>query len=193
MTSLNPSLRLALLQKAKGKKNIFQKGFTLVELMTVIVIVGVLSAVALPSFMSQSAKAKATEATTQITSVLKDAAAIHTQDSTEGVPLAMNVDETLADTIGTIPEDCTWFGAPEDANSTNNLKTIFDYECLYTREDTDEENDTTLLVTATVNDNEKSLKGNQVQMKMNLDTGYVERVRDETSKVFGGTKANINS
>ena len=44
MTSLNPSLRLALLQKAKGKKNIFQKGFTLVELMTVIVIVGVLSA-----------------------------------------------------------------------------------------------------------------------------------------------------
>ena len=38
MTSLNPSLRLALLQKAKGKKNIFQKGFTLVELMVVIVI-----------------------------------------------------------------------------------------------------------------------------------------------------------
>ena len=42
MTSLNPSLRLALLQKAKGKKNIFQKGFTLVELM-VIVIVGILA------------------------------------------------------------------------------------------------------------------------------------------------------
>jgi type IV pilus assembly protein PilA len=51
MTSLNPSLRLALLQKAKGKKNILQKGFTLVELMVVIVVVGVLSAVALPQFL----------------------------------------------------------------------------------------------------------------------------------------------
>ena len=193
MTSLNPSLRLALLQKAKGKKNVFQKGFTLVELMTVIVIVGVLSAVALPSFMSQSAKAKATEATQQVSSVLKDAKSIYTQDSTEGIPLAMGVEATQADTIGTITDDCTWFGAPEDANDTNNLKTKFDYDCVYTRIDASEDNDSTLLVTAIVNDNEKALKNNQIQLKMNLDTGTVERVRDETSKVFGGLKADSSN
>jgi type IV pilus assembly protein PilA len=75
MTSLNPSLRLALCQKAKGRKNIFQKGFTLVELMVVVAIVGILSAVALPSFLDQTAKAKATECAQKAGNLLKQVAA----------------------------------------------------------------------------------------------------------------------
>jgi len=61
MTTLNNRLQLALLNRKKGR-NILEKGFTLVELMIVIVIVGILSAVALPNFLSQTERAKATEA-----------------------------------------------------------------------------------------------------------------------------------
>ena len=74
MTTLNSTLQLALL-KQKKRKNVLQKGFTLVELMIVIVIVGILSAVALPNFLNQTGKAKATEAQTKISAALKSAGA----------------------------------------------------------------------------------------------------------------------
>lgn len=72
MTTLNRRLQLAMLNSKKSK-NALQKGFTLVELMIVIVIVGVLSSVALPSFLNQRAKAEATEAVQKISVLLRDA------------------------------------------------------------------------------------------------------------------------
>ena len=82
MTTLNSRLQLALLNRKKGR-NLLEKGFTLVELMIVIVIVGVLSAVALPSFLGQTNKAKATECTTKIGSILSTVAAEHLRDKIE--------------------------------------------------------------------------------------------------------------
>ena len=50
-----------------------RSGFTLTELLTVIVIVGVLSAIALPTFLGQTLKAKLTECNGKLTSTLKQA------------------------------------------------------------------------------------------------------------------------
>ena len=86
MTTLNSRLQLALLNRKKGR-NALEKGFTLVELMIVIVIVGILSAIALPNFLNQTTKAKATECTTKIGAILSQVGAEHLLSATDAAAL----------------------------------------------------------------------------------------------------------
>jgi type IV pilus assembly protein PilA len=65
---MKTELKAKFIQHLLGKKK-ENEGFTLIELLVVIIIIGILSAIALPSFLNQAAKAKQSEAKTYIGSV----------------------------------------------------------------------------------------------------------------------------
>ena len=143
MTTITSKLlRTLATRTAKHQGRASNDAFTLVELLIVVVIVGVLSAVALPQFFNQTKKAAATEGTQQASAIAKQAAAYYLEQGTLGT-----VDADCSDYAGTIKDD----------------NTNFKYACSGTK--------TAFVVKATGIDTNDNTKGVVVTVTANLTDG----------------------
>lgn len=76
---MSPKIHLYLLS-LRQNRGVAQSGFTLIELLVVIVIVGILGAIALPTYLNQANKARQTEAKTYVGAINRAQQVYHMQN-----------------------------------------------------------------------------------------------------------------
>ena len=110
---MKTELKAKFIQQILSKKK-DNEGFTLIELLVVIIIIGILSAIALPSFLNQAAKAKQSEAKTYVGSVNRAQQSYRIENTSFGASI-----DNLQIGIPTATDFYTYTINPTTANSTS--------------------------------------------------------------------------
>ena len=146
-SSTSPTLALRLIQRLKKKQAETSNAFTLVELLVVVAIVGILSAIALPNFLAQTDKAKATEAKTHMASTLKQAHAKFLEDGAAPESTNSNMNST--------------YGTPTDGDTKFNYEQVSWSSPVWT-------------IKAVGNSTDSGLENKELDGCVNFNTGIVD-------------------
>ncbi|MBD1827830.1 type IV pilin-like G/H family protein [Microcoleus vaginatus GB1-A2] len=101
-----------------------EQGFTLIELLVVIIIIGILSAIALPAFLNQANKAKQSEAKQYVSSINKGQQAYYAENTKFGSDVAIlglglkTQTSNYSYVIATTADGATSLGQPLEATRT---------------------------------------------------------------------------
>ncbi|GAB4352130.1 MAG: hypothetical protein Fur0042_20570 [Cyanophyceae cyanobacterium] len=113
---MKTDFKAKLIQHLANKRG--EEGFTLIELLVVIIIIGILAAIALPSFLNQAAKARQSEGSTYVGTLNRSQQAYYVENAKFAADLA-----TLKAGVPAETDSFTYTTVGAATEATNNAAT----------------------------------------------------------------------